>query len=142
MSETVVLDYELKSPIERVWQALTDSETLSKWMLFKTNDFKPVVGHAFQLRDAPGFDGTIHCKVIEVDEPNRLSYSWVSDQLGPSNVEQSTVVTWTLSEAEGGVTRLHLEQSGFHSDAKQEIGGAKYAWTHMLDQLEGVLAAA
>ncbi len=61
MSETVVLDFELKSPIERVWHALTDSATLSRWMLFKSNDFQPVVGHAFQLRDAPGFDGVIDC---------------------------------------------------------------------------------
>ncbi|HEX2281367.1 MAG TPA: SRPBCC domain-containing protein, partial [Thermomicrobiales bacterium] len=132
-TETVVLDYELKSPIERVWNALTDSATLSKWMLFKTNDFKPVVGHAFQFRDAPGFDGTINCEVIEVDRPHRLSYTWVSDQVGPSNLEQSTVVTWTLTEAGGGITRLHLEQSGFHSGARQEIGGAKYGWKAMLD---------
>lgn len=142
MTETVTLDVELKSPIERVWNALTDSATLSKWMLFQTNDFQPVVGHAFQFRDAPGFDGIIDCEVLEIDEPRRLSYTWVSDQAGPSGVQQSTVVTWTLTEAERGVTRLQLEQSGFQSDAKQEIGGATYGWTHMLGQLESVLAVA
>ena len=140
MSETVVLDFELKSPIERVWHALTDSATLSKWMLFKSNDFQPVVGHAFQLRDAPGFDGVIDCEVIEVNKPHRLSYSWVTS--GESDLPHSTVVTWTLTEAEGGVTRLHLEQSGFRSEAKQEIGGAKYGWMSMLDQLQSLLASA
>lgn len=139
MSESVVLDVELKSPIERVWSALTDSDTLSKWMLFKANDFQPVVGHAFQFRESPGWDGVVDCEVIEVDEPRRLAYTWVSDQVGPSNLKQSTVVTWTLSEAEGGVTRLRLEQSGFDSAAKQEIGGAKYGWTSMLDQLQAIL---
>lgn len=141
MSETVLLEFELKSPIERVWHAMTDSATLSKWMMFKSNDFQPVVGHAFQFRGAPGFEGTIDCEVLEVEEPHRLSYTWVSDQLGPSNLHQPTVVTWTLSEAEGGVTRLQLEQSGFHSAARQEIGGAKAGWTHMLDQLQELLAA-
>jgi uncharacterized protein YndB with AHSA1/START domain len=141
MSETVVLDVEVKSPIERVWHALTDPATLSKWMLFKSNDFQPVVGHAFQFREAPGWDGVVDCEVTEVDEPRRLSYTWVSDQVGPSNLKQSTMVTWTLTEADGGVTRLHLEQSGFHSDAKQEIGGAKYGWTSMLDQLQSLLAS-
>jgi len=140
MSETVVLDFELKSPIERVWHALTDSATLSKWMLFKSNDFQPVVGHAFQLRDAPGFDGVIDCEVIEVIKPHQLSYTWVSG--GESNLQHSTVVTWTLTEAEGGVTRLHLEQSGFRSEAKQEIGGAKYGWMSMLDQLQSLLTPA
>ena len=142
MSETVVLDVELKSPIERVWNALTDSATLSRWMLFKSNDFKPVVGHTFQFREAPGFDGVIDGEVIEVDKPRRLSYTWVSDQVGPSNLQYSTVVTWTLTEAEGGVTRLNLEQSGFPSEAKQEIGGAKYGWMSMLDQLQSLLAPA
>ena len=140
MSETVVLDYELKSPIERVWHALTDSATLSKWMMFKTNDFQPVVGHAFQFRGAPGWAGVVDCEVTEVDKPHRLSYSWVTG--GESNPQHSTVVTWTLTEAEGGVTRLHLEQSGFRSEAKQEIGGARYGWTNMLDQLHTLLAAA
>ena len=140
MSETVVLDVELKSPIEQVWYALTDSATLSKWMLFRSNDFKPVVGHAFQFRDAPGFDGVIDCEVIEVNKPQRLSYSWVTS--GQSDLPHSTVVTWTLSEAEGGVTRLQLEQSGFRGEAKQEIGGARYGWMSMLDQLQGLLATA
>jgi uncharacterized protein YndB with AHSA1/START domain len=139
MSETVVLDVELKSPIERVWQALTDSATLSEWMLFKSNDFQPVVGHAFQFRDAPGFPGAINCEVIEVDKPNRLSYTWVTE--GEGNLPHSTVVTWTLTEAEGGVTRLHLEQSGFQTGAKQEISGARYGWTNMLDQLQSLLTA-
>jgi uncharacterized protein YndB with AHSA1/START domain len=140
MSETVALDAELKSPIARVWHALTDSATLSEWMLFKSNDFKPVIGHTFQLRDAPGWDGAVDCEVIEVEEPHRLSYTWVSG--GESDSKLSTVVTWTLMEAEGGVTRLHLEQSGFRSEAKQEIGGAKYGWMSMLDQLQSLLAPA
>jgi uncharacterized protein YndB with AHSA1/START domain len=140
MSETVVLDVELKSPIERVWHALTDSATLSRWMLFKSNDFKPVVGHAFQFQEAPGWDGVVDCEVIEVDAPRRLSYTWVSG--GENYPLHSTVVTWTLTEAEGGITRLHLEQSGFPSEARQEIGGAKYGWTNMLDQLQNLLASA
>ena len=140
MTETVVLDIELKSPIDRVWHALTDSATLSRWMLFKTNDFKPVVGHTFQLRDAPGWDGGVDCEVIEVDEPHRLSYHWATGSDGEQR--HATVVTWTLTEAGGGITRLHLAQSGFRSEAKQEIGGAQYGWTSMLEQLRGLLATA
>jgi len=141
MSETVVLDVELKSPIERVWNALTDSATLSRWMLFKTNDFQPVVGHAFQFREAPDWDGIVECEVLEVDKPHRLSYTWGGGG-GENRPPNSTVVTWTLTEAEGGFTRLHLEQSGFRGDARQEIGGAKYGWKNMLDQLQSLLALA
>ena len=59
---------------------------------------------------------------------------------GEGSSPHETVVTWTLTEGDG-VTRLHLKQSGFRSEAKQEIGGAQYGWTMMLDQLQGLLAA-
>jgi uncharacterized protein YndB with AHSA1/START domain len=137
MSESVVLNAELKSPIDRVWRAITDSATLSEWMMFKTNNFKPEVGHAFQFRDAPGYDGVIDCEVTEVDEPNTLAYTWST--MGEGDVPHTTVVTINLSEA-NGVTQLHLEQSGFRPDAKQETAGARYGWQMMLDQLQGVLA--
>jgi Activator of Hsp90 ATPase homolog 1-like protein. len=58
------------------------------------------------------------------------------------NVPHSTVVSWTLTEDEGGVTRLRLEQSGFRPEAKQEIGGARYSWQMMLDQLQSIVAGA
>lgn len=140
MSETVVLDVEMQSPIERVWHALTDAETLSKWMMFTAHGFKPEVGHAFQLQhDAGGWKIVIDCEVTEVDEPNRLAYTWVTD--GQGGERHSTVVTWTLTDAGAGVTKLHLEQSGFRPDARQEIGGARASWKSMLDQLREVVAA-
>lgn len=140
-SKTVAvnLDVEMQSPIDRVWHALTDPATLSKWMLFKTNDFKPVVGHTFQFRDAPYFDGVIDCEVTEVDEPNRLAYTWKTE--GVDGQPHETVVTWTLEDT-GGVTRLQLEQTGFRPEAKQEIGGATAGWKAQLDELQGLLAAA
>ena len=136
MSETVSLEFELKSPIERVWHALTDSATLSKWMFFETNDFQPVVGHRFQFRTKPetGWPAIVDCEVLEVDEPNRLSYTWVVRDLS-----HHTKVTWTLTESENGVTRLQLEQSGFASEAMREIEGARYGWTHQVDQLQKLL---
>ncbi len=141
MSETVALDYELKSPIERVWQALTDPVLLSRWTLFQTDDFRPVVGHRFQFRSdpVPGWTGIIDCEVLEVEEPRRLVYTWVG---GPETMVVHTTVVWTLAQAEGGVTRLHLEQSGFRSEAKQAIGGARYGWTRMFERLESLLAGA
>ncbi len=139
MSETVVLDFEIKSPIERVWHALTDSTMLSEWMFFDPNDFRPVVGHRFQFHGKPstGWTMAIDCEVLEADEPRRLSYTWATE--GWSGPHRTTV-TWTLTESGKGVTQLHLEQSGFDSQAKQEIGGAQYGWMHQLNQLKSLLA--
>jgi uncharacterized protein YndB with AHSA1/START domain len=51
MNLEVSLDFQFTSPIENVWLALTDANTLAKWIM--ANDFKPVVGHKFQFRTEP-----------------------------------------------------------------------------------------
>lgn len=138
MSKSVVVDVQLNSPIEKVWSAVTTSETLSKWMMFKSNNFKPEVGHKFQFSGAEGYDQTIDCKVTEIDEPNTLAYTWSAP--GVDGQQSETLVTFTLTEADGG-TSLSLVQSGFRDDAQQELGGAEYGWKHMFSELENVLAA-
>lgn len=137
MRETVSLNVKIDSPIDRVWNALTDAETLSKWMMFKAYDFKPAVGHKFQFRmeGDPDWAVVVDCEVLKVDEPNELAYTWVVKSQG-----HETTVTWTLTESADGGTNLHLEQSGFLSDAKQEIVGAEGGWKHMLQQLQELLA--
>lgn len=140
MSQTVVLDVEMRSPIERVWRALTDAETLSKWMMFTAHDFKPEVGHAFQFQhDAGGWSIVIDCEVTEVDEPHRLAYTWVTE--GQGGQPHATLVTWTLTSTGERSTALHFEQRGFRIGAKQEIGGARASWKSMLGQLREVVAA-
>jgi uncharacterized protein YndB with AHSA1/START domain len=47
MNLKVSLDFQFMSPIEKVWLALTDTNTLAKWIM--ANDFKPVVGHNFSF---------------------------------------------------------------------------------------------
>ena len=96
-----------RHPPERVWQALTDSRAIAEWLM--PNDFEPQVGHKFQFRTqpAPGFDGIVHCEVLEVDAPRRLAYTW---QGGP--MRRPTTVTWTLTRVPEG-TLLRLEHTGF-----------------------------
>lgn len=90
---------------EKVWKALTDSEILGKWLM--ENDFEPHVGHKFNFRTkpTPGFDGIVHCEVLEVDEPRRLSYTWKGGTI-------DTVVTFILKPISDG-THLTLEHKGF-----------------------------
>lgn len=131
MSKDLSLDYQLNSSIEKVWAALTDSKKLAMWVM--DNDFKPIVGHRFQFRQQPhgDWDGIINCEVLEVEEPHRLSYTWVSGG-------ENTTIIWTLQEGKDGTVHLHLEQTGFSKE--QAFGGAKYGWTSMFRQLEKVLA--
>jgi uncharacterized protein YndB with AHSA1/START domain len=101
-------------PPHRVWRALTDPAILATWLM--ESDIAPRVGHRFRFRTKPrsGFDGIVHCEVLEADPPHRLVYTWGG---GPTK-ERPTVVTWTLAPTDDGRgTRLVLEHSGFHGVA-------------------------
>jgi uncharacterized protein YndB with AHSA1/START domain len=94
-------------PAEQVWAALTSSEALAAWLM--PNDFKPVPGHqfTFQTKPAPGFDGIVHCEVLEIDPPHRMAWSWAGGKI-------DTTVTFTLAPDGQHATRLRLRQVGFH----------------------------
>jgi uncharacterized protein YndB with AHSA1/START domain len=92
-------------PVERLWAALTTSEALAAWLM--PNDFEPRVGHAFQLvtDPAPGFDGIVHCEVLELEAPRRMVWSWRG---GPVD----TTVTFEVQPTPDGA-RLDFTQTGF-----------------------------
>ncbi|MGG4268042.1 SRPBCC family protein [Peribacillus simplex] len=129
MMAELSLDFQFTSSINKVWNALTDSDTLAKWIM--ENDFKPVVGHRFQFRTQPTewWSGIIDGEVLIVDAPNRLSYTWISG-------EEHTV-TWTLQDLGDGKVNLHLEQTGISN--AQAVEGAKYGWTNWFGEFEKVL---
>jgi uncharacterized protein YndB with AHSA1/START domain len=90
---------------ERVWAALTDPDALAQWLM--PNDFEPAAGREFTFRTkaGPGFDGVVRCRVLELEAPSRMAWSWRG---GPID----TVVRFDLEPVEGG-TRLRFEQTGF-----------------------------
>jgi uncharacterized protein YndB with AHSA1/START domain len=90
---------------ETIWRALTHPAALAEWLM--PNNFAPRVGHKFEFRTkpAPGFDGIVHCEVLELNPPKRLVYSWNGGGL-------HTRVVWTLEASPEG-TKLRLDHTGF-----------------------------
>ncbi len=93
------------------------------------NDFKPVVGHHFNLR---ADWGAVDCQVLIVEPNKTLSYTWTAYGL-------ESVVTWTLTPPSAG-THLRMEQSGFRLDQQQFYQGAKGGWQGFFAALEQVVA--
>jgi uncharacterized protein YndB with AHSA1/START domain len=124
---SVVVEREVTFPPEKIWRALTQSYLIDEWLM--KNDFKPVVGHRFDLR---ADWGAVDCKVLAVEPNKMLSYTW--DAMG-----LESVVTWTLTPTSRG-THLRMEQSGFQPDQQQAYHGAKYGWQKFFANLEQVLA--
>lgn len=66
------LDFQFNSPIKKVWDALTHSD--AQWVM--ENNFKPIVGYKCQFRN-DAIDLIVDSEVLVVDEPYKLSYTWV-----------------------------------------------------------------
>jgi uncharacterized protein YndB with AHSA1/START domain len=133
-TRTVVVEREIAHPPEKLWRALTQPHLMEEWLM--KNDFKPSVGHRFNLRGDWG--GVLDCEVLVV-EPNRtLAYTWNFAHDDPAYSLES-VVTFTLTPTSAG-TRLRMEQAGFRPTQKQAFGGAHAGWKQFFDNLDQLLA--
>lgn len=70
IKQTVIFE----APIQKVWNVVSTSEGITSW--FMPNDFEPKVGHEFHVQSP---FGPSPCKVLEIDEPYHLSFSWDTD---------------------------------------------------------------
>ncbi len=130
---TVVLRRRLPCTPETAWEALTGSDSISKWWgTYVSLDARP--GGAFRevWRDG-GRDVVTSGTVVGFAPPRRLELTWKDDDW---TVE--TRVTISLAE-EGGSTALELVHEGwdrFPAEEGASLGRAHAAgWDHHLDSL-------
>ncbi|WP_043639292.1 SRPBCC family protein [Nonomuraea candida] len=133
------LDQFVAHPPAKVWRALTEPELLARWLM-PNDGFKAEVGQRFTFTTKPkkqvGFDGTVHCEVLEIEPEKLLRISWGARGQG------DWTVTWRL-EPEGRGTRIFLDHEGFDPDdevqqlSRRIMGGG---WPRILDTI-GAIAA-
>ncbi|MCB1516332.1 MAG: SRPBCC domain-containing protein [Hyphomicrobiaceae bacterium] len=133
-TRTVTVEREFAHPPEKLWRALTQPHLIAEWLM--KNDFKPDVGHKFNLRGDWG--GVLDCEVLAVEANKVLSYTWnfASDDAA---YDLQSVVTFTLTPTPAG-TQLRMEQSGFGSTQRQAFGGAKLGWQQFFANLDDLLS--
>ncbi|HEU4762199.1 MAG TPA: SRPBCC domain-containing protein [Gemmatimonadales bacterium] len=131
-TESIAFDLGLDHPPEKVWRALTDPALLTEWLL-PVVDFglEPGTSFMFSAPPQPGWDGTVNCRLLEIEPHRRLSWSWVVGDI-------DTVVTFTLTPSGSG-TRLVVVQSGFKPHQKRNVAGARYGWKMMAGKLVELL---
>jgi uncharacterized protein YndB with AHSA1/START domain len=128
-TRTVVVERDIPYPPARIWRALTQPHLIAEWLM--QNDFKPVVGHSFNLR---ADWGSVDCQVLTIEADKTLSYTWNAMGL-------ESVVTWTLTPTRTG-THLRMEQTGFQPEQRQAYQGARFGWQKFLTNLEQIVARA
>lgn len=132
-TESLSLEFDLAHAPAKVWRALTDPELLAEWLLPSIGlKLEPGAAFTFSTQPYPGWDGTVHCEFLAIEEHRKLSYTWRAIGL-------DTVVTFTLTPTASG-THLSLVQEGFRPAQKRESGGARYGWTMMTGKLVDLLA--
>jgi uncharacterized protein YndB with AHSA1/START domain len=118
----------MEAPIQKVWNAIATSEGLAAWLM--PNDFQPVMGHEFTFRSVPqhGWDGIVYCKVMELNPPKRLGFTWCGN-----NMEQ--YVSFELIELEKDKTQFTLVHAGW-SEENAMIRDIMYdGWGYLTEDL-------
>jgi uncharacterized protein YndB with AHSA1/START domain len=131
----------LRAPRSRVWQALTDVDQFNTWFHVRLEGSFEA---GARLRGAFTFEGHEHQIMditVESMEPERLiTWRWVPGN--EQGVEQTTLVSFELEDAEGG-TRLTMIESGFDalSPDKYEDAyrGNTAGWTTQIENLRHFL---
>jgi uncharacterized protein YndB with AHSA1/START domain len=117
----------IKASPQRVFQALTRSEDLERWFLVKAEvDVRP--GGAIRFAWEPGkFEVG---KILVLEPPHRLSYTWETFGPGP------TTVTFELTRENDG-TRLRLTHTGIGEgeDWDRYYSSVKSGWSAHLGDL-------
>ena len=133
----IVVEEILPHAPSAVWQALTRSDLIVRWLM--PNDFEPVVGRKFNFRRAPmgDWDGVVACEVLEVVAERRLVYSWKGGT--GTSFALDTVVTWTLTPVEAG-TRLRMVHSGFRLPQNAiAYEGTSPGWSRVMKSIDRVV---
>lgn len=109
MAKKKKISIEKVFPFDRskVWQALTNKEQVSQWLM-KT-DIEPIVGKKFTFQAEPmkGWRGWVECEVLEVIAETKIVYSWQGDV-----THSITTVSYELFER-GEETLVIATHSGF-----------------------------
>lgn len=134
------IDRVFAAPRELVWRLWRDPAHLVRWygpegcaLSFCEQDFCPGGKWRRVMSAGPGHAHVIFGEFIEVDEPGRLSFTYVNESDG-----FETVVTMDFLELPDGTTRMLFRQTPFVNQAQRDGHGR--GWNSSFDLLSRYLA--
>jgi len=142
--DAVVSEIEIAAPVERVFQALTQSDELSRWFSSPDCPLKfwkmdPRLGGSYHYATGKGtavVNGVseFDCRgeILEYDPPRLLVYTWIANW--HDDKSRRTVVRWELTLTKTG-THVKVTHSGLGREeaARKDYSGG---WPGVLDMLK------
>ncbi|MDO8909907.1 MAG: SRPBCC family protein [Pseudohongiella sp.] len=114
--DQIVKTVDIKAPVARVWQALTDYQQFGEWFRVKLNEPFSPGSRSTGVTTYPGYEGHQWFATIETMEHESLfSFRWNHDNIEaglPPEQQPTTHVEFKL-EKTGTGTRLTITESGF-----------------------------
>jgi uncharacterized protein YndB with AHSA1/START domain len=132
-SRKVDHQYFVKAPAARVFEAITDPEWLTKWLVDQA-EISPRKGGRYSLswKDGPTHTGT----VLELEPGRSLTLSWEWEGVDVHGTEFRLSV-----EPKDDGALLSVQHTGFPPSEKwvDLYGGAEWGWTYFAMNLKSVL---
>ena len=146
MQDCIEKDIELRSPVARVWRALTDHEEFGEWFRVKL-DGPFVVGSVSTGQITyPGYEHMKWVATVEAMEPERLfSFSRWCPYGGDPEVDYSneptTLVEFKLEPSSDG-TRLVISECGFNAlpDDERRVDALRSNTSGWNEQVKNIAA--
>ena len=76
-TQDIVIDEVFPHATATIWKALTSAQLIARWLMPPAG-FEAVEGNTFTFKTNPAgaWDGTIHCRVLEVVPNRRFAFAW------------------------------------------------------------------
>lgn len=145
LENSIERQIEIKAPVSRVWEALTNSESFGQW--FGANFNSPFVeGQTTKAKNtAKGFEMDMEFIVKEIKPQTYFAYAWHPfplDNTFDYSKEEPTLVEFHLEETVSG-TLLKVKETGFNKvTAYRRAGAFKMhtgGWEAQLKNIEAYL---
>ena len=129
---------QIDAPPERVWEALTTPDQISKWFFGVDTESDWTVGSTLVHRGE--YQGQAYedkGEILELDPPRRFVHTHWSPMSGlPDTPEHAQRVSWTLEPSDGG-TALRVDEENLPSEQAKAI--SDQSWPQALDALRSFL---
>jgi len=127
----------IKSPPERVWEAITTPEFTSRYYYGCALETGLTAGSPFTYHK-PGGAPIIEGEVILSDPPKRLVHTYHSFW-PPMNKDAPTKVTWELASLPGGLTKVTVVHEDFEGETATYQGLQSGGWAWILSNMKTLL---